>query len=106
MTPKQASAELSASEVYLRAAKIIDEDAEEFWQSCCAISAAAGGTLDLCSPEYDREHPFRIRYAEMFGFSSLGDCPEIEAMDALEAKQFRVLMLTLMSAIAADKERK
>lgn len=88
---------MKASEVYLRAAEGVDIGKYKF--SCVAVSCC------------ERKMSLADGYATTFGFStndadrSTKIDQQLWKMELEQSRPLRVLMLCLMSAIAADEER-
>lgn len=91
---------MKRSEIYLRAAELIDSGRETF--SCLSIPLA----MDMQIHQRPDE---QIAYEEMFGFSALyepttkNDSDIINRKNVAQSKLRRVLMLCLASAIAESE---
>lgn len=88
---------MKASEVYLRAAELVSESIEtsRCWYSCIAIREAAAWIGNEYPPETDA-------YVALFA----DDMDELqEAIGYGDARELRIMLLLLASAIAASEER-
>jgi hypothetical protein len=92
-----------ASQIYLKAAQLIEIGTQEL--SCCAVSCAYHGEDVYCDGLGKWKCPARDAYNDIFNDSGYTSWPGLIELPYEERKPLRVLLLCLMSAIAADDER-
>lgn len=88
------------SEIYLKAAKEIFNGTSDY--ACCAISSAG---IDTVSGLYDKNHPARIKFRDLFDPEN-GYEEWFGSTFSEEEQNARITALLFMHEIAKDEERK